>query len=45
MLTKAQTLLAIQKSLIKYNEIVATQIDSKISAHNTPPNFAILHIR
>lgn len=35
MLTKAQTLLAIQKSLIKYNEIVATQIDSKISAHNT----------
>ena len=35
MLTKAQTLLAIQKSLIKYNEIVATQIDSKIAAHNT----------
>ena len=35
MLTKAQTLLAIQKSLIKYNEIVATQIDNKITAHNT----------
>lgn len=35
MLTKAQTLLAIQKSLIKYNEIVATQIDNKITTHNT----------
>ena len=35
MLTKTQTLAAIQKSLIKYNDLVANQIDSKINAHNT----------
>lgn len=29
MLTKTQTLAAIQKSLIKYNDLVANQIDSK----------------
>ncbi len=34
MLTKAQTLAAIQKSLIKYNELVASQITTKINAHN-----------
>lgn len=35
MLTKTQTLAAIQKSLIKYNDLVANQIDSKINTHNT----------
>ena len=35
MLTKSQTLTAIQKSLIKYNELVANQITTKINAHNT----------
>lgn len=36
MLTKAQTLTAIQKSLIKYNELAVNQINSKITAHNQP---------
>lgn len=36
MLTKAQTLTAIQKSLIKYNELAVSQMNSKISAHNQP---------
>ena len=35
MLTKSQTLTAIQKSLIKYNDLVANQITAKINAHNT----------
>ena len=35
MLTKSQTLTAIQKSLIKYNELVASQITTKINTHNT----------
>lgn len=36
MLTKTQTLTAIQKSLIKYNELAVSQMNSKISAHNQP---------
>lgn len=36
MLTKTQILTAIQKSLIKYNELAVSQINSKISAHNQP---------
>ena len=34
MLTKTQILTAIQKSLIKYNELAVSQMNSKISAHN-----------
>lgn len=36
MLTKTQILTAIQKSLIKYNELAVSQMNSKISAHNQP---------